>query len=1090
MIGFSSELVAIGGSQPGGTGAPGRLGRTWLVTAIGLVLSAALPLPAQDPVQLAKMPPPVPRRTAWTTSRVIGSPDPPPPYTTRRAFAQLTFEAPVHLVRGPGGRRLFVTQRDGRIVSFADRQDVRQVETFLKLDQETYSLAFHPRFHEHRFVYVFTNNRRVRPPDSVASNQILRYEVSRHEPPRALADSRSVVLQYPSDGHNGGDLAFGPDGLLYITSGDGSSDSDAWNTGQDLSDLTSGILRIDVDNPQGNLPYGIPDDNPFLKFADARPELYAYGMRNPWRFSFDAVTGNLYVGDVGQDLWEMIYLVRAGGNYGWSINEGSHPFHPLKQKGPTPILPPLAEHHHTESRSITGGLVYRAGRLADLTGAYIYGDYETGKIWGLRHEGDTVTWQRQLADSTLRPCSFAVGSDGRFYLVAHLSGEIHELVPAPPRDALPPFPERLSETGLFASLKDLTPSPGVVGYSVNVPQWCDTAHAQRHLALPGTGQMTFAASGHWTFPEGTVLVKTLIVPPVDGALGSASRRIETQLLTLQQGQWSGYSYVWNDTQDDARLAPAEGQELPVTIVDPDAASGSTQITWRVVSRTQCMVCHSRAAGFVLGVRTAQLNRVEEHVALPGSQLERLETEGLFTERLADSADSLDRLVAADDTSASLNARARSYLDANCAHCHVGAGGGNALITLKRGMPLEKTKLVGSRPLHADFNVPGAMLVAPGDPERSVLYLRVSRRGVGQMPPLATQLVDRKAVRLLHDWITHLSVPAELQAQMARAAAEIHGSSGMLTRWHIAGPLSGPPPDNILRKMATGVPAAAAVGMPSLSWKVTTGAGPESRVSLAAPATGGRHWLARSDIIVPETIDAQMLARADAGLRVWLQDELVFQQRMPAASGVRPARFDVTLHEGRNRILVLLETSGPKAAFSLNFRRRSASPRHEQLAEAALSRTGDPERGRRLFFSNAKVQCAKCHRVGAEGGRIGPDLTHLGSRLSLARIIESILQPSRIVAPRYQPVSMILTDGRVRSGIALAETSDTITLGSEEGRTYVVAKSQIASQQVQPRSLMPEGLHKTLTDQQFIDLIAFLTVPATDGSTTAGSKPIP
>ncbi len=956
------------------------------------------------------------------------------------------------------------------------------------MDQETYSIAFHPRFHEQRYVYVFTNNARVRAEGSVSRNQILRYEVSREEPPRALPDSRFVVLEYKSDGHNGGDLAFGPDGLLYITSGDGSSDSDAWNTGQDLSDLTSGILRIDVDNPQGNLPYGIPDDNPFLSFADARPELYAYGMRNPWRFSFDAVSGNLYVGDVGQDLWEMIYLVRAGGNYGWSINEGAHPFHPLKQKGPTPLLTPLTEHHHTESRSIIGGLVYRASRLADLTGAYIYGDYETGKIWGLRHEGDTVTWRQELADTTLRPCSFAVGSDGRFYLVAHLTGEIHELVPAPPRDTQPPFPLRLSATGLFASLTELAPSPGVVSYSVNTPQWCDTADARRHLALPGTRQMTFAASGHWTFPEGAVLVKTLSVPSIDAPL-TARRRIETQILTLQEGQWSGYSYVWNDAQDDARLAPAEGLELSVTIADPAATSDSTQIPWRVVSRTECMVCHSRAAGFVLGVRTEQLNCPEDNLTPARNQLRRLEEEGLFGSRLTDAPDSLARLAAPDDAAANLDARARSYLDANCAHCHVGAGGGNALITLKHGTPLEETKLVGSRPLHADFNVPGAMLVAPGDPERSVLYLRVSRRGVGQMPPLATQLVDRQAARLLHDWIAHLSVPAELQAQMARAAAEIHGASGMLTRWHIAGPLSSRPAGDVLQEVAAADAAASSGEMPSLSWRVTTGSGPESHVALADPATGRRYWMARTDIIVPETIDAQMLVRADVALGVWLHGGLAFEQGVLPADE-QPARFNVRLHKGRNRVLVVLEATRRKAGFSLNFRRRSAVPRHEQLAEAALSHTGDPERGRRLFFSASKGQCAKCHCVGTEGTEIGPDLTGVGSRLSLARIVESILEPNRIVAPRYQPVSMILTDGRVRSGIPLAETRDTITLGSEEGRQVVVTKSEIASQQVQPRSLMPEGLHETLTDQEFVDLIAFLSAPAADAPTTAGSHPAP
>ena len=337
----------------------------------------------------------------WTTSRILGSPEPPPPYTVERVFPHLTFSGPVHLLLGPARERYFLTEYTGRIVSFSVDPEEKETAPFLELKLNLHSLAFHPRFEENRFVYVFGNTAPDRKEGEVARNLVLRFEVSDESPPRALLESQQVILEYDSNGHNGGEAKFGPDGFLYISGGDGSSDSDDWNTGQDVSDLPSCMLRIDVDHPEAGRNYRIPDDNPLVNIEAARGELWAYGFRNPWRFSFDEQTGNLYVGDVGQDLWEMIFLVRPGDNFGWSVKEGGHDFHPYKKQGPTPIVPPLVVHHHTESRSITGGHVYHGPRLPELEGAYLYGDYETGKIWGLRHQGNQVTWHQELADISL-----------------------------------------------------------------------------------------------------------------------------------------------------------------------------------------------------------------------------------------------------------------------------------------------------------------------------------------------------------------------------------------------------------------------------------------------------------------------------------------------------------------------------------------------------------------------------------------------------------------------------------------------------------------------------------------------------------------
>ena len=190
------------------------------------------------------------------------------------------------------------------------------------------------------------------------------------DPPRCDPKSEKVLITWLAGGHNGGDLHFGNDGYLYISTGDGASPNppDRSNTGQDISDLLSSILRIDVDHEDKDRPYAIPADNPFIKTPKARPEVWAYGFRNPWRMSFDRPTGDLWVGDVGWELWEMIYRVKRGGNYGWSVMEGPQAVRPESKRGPTPILPPNLAFPHTEAASITGGYVYRGNKLKELQG--------------------------------------------------------------------------------------------------------------------------------------------------------------------------------------------------------------------------------------------------------------------------------------------------------------------------------------------------------------------------------------------------------------------------------------------------------------------------------------------------------------------------------------------------------------------------------------------------------------------------------------------------------------------------------------------------------------------------------------------------
>ncbi|MBI3852587.1 MAG: PQQ-dependent sugar dehydrogenase [Verrucomicrobia bacterium] len=696
-------------------------------------------------------------RIPWTTSRVIGSPEPPLPYTVEKTFTNIQWQQPIFITAESGTDRLFVIQQNGetnrpaRVLRLRDDPNTAQVETFLAISNRlVYSFAFHPGYRTNGYIYLFSNGPT---PETNRLNRISRFTVGRQPPQPCDPKTEQVILEWRSMGHDGGGLVFGQDGMLYISSGDGSGDSDTWATGQDLSDLNGGILRINVDQPDGTRPYSVPKDNPFIGLKDARPENWAYGLRNPWRLTIDQKTGQIWVGSNGQDLWETAHLMRRGENYGWSVYEGSHPFYLNRKLGPTPVVLPTIEHSHSEARSLTGGVVYYGHELSELDGVYIYGDYSTGKIWGARHDGKRVTWRQELASTELLITAFAVDQRGRMLIADH-AGNIFRLIRAPKQISKAKFPTRLSETGLFRSTKAHQVQPGVIPYSVNAPGWADGASAERFIALPGDTRIGYASSGGWNFTNGAVLVQTLSLEREAG--NPASRqRIETRLLVFQGGQWAGYSYRWNDAQSDATLVRKTGDEKEFVIHDRRATGGVRRQVWRFPSRAECSACHSRAANFVLGMSESQMNRVHDYDGVKDNQLRTLEHIGLFTNALPKPPAELTKQVDPYHPSESLEARARSYLHANCSVCHVGAGGGNSKMILSLSTKLEEMNVIGARPQHDTFGIADAMLIAPGDPDRSILYQRLSRRGRGQMPPVVVSTADEKAIALVRDWIRSL-----------------------------------------------------------------------------------------------------------------------------------------------------------------------------------------------------------------------------------------------------------------------------------------------------------------------------------------------
>jgi glucose/arabinose dehydrogenase len=722
------------------------------ILLLASLLASALLLPAAE-------------RVPFKGSKVVGTPEPPPPYRARRVLDRVAFKSPLYVLSHPKHERLFVVEQQGKIVSMP--LGAEKADPFLTLPgHEFYAMTFHPKYADNGLAYVFANTALA---PGRRKNVLLRFKVT-GDPPACDLKSKATVIEWESNGHNGGDLGFAADGMLYITSGDGTSDSDENRTGQDLSDLNSGILRIDVDAP--GKPYAVPKDNPFLTVKGARPELWAFGLRNPWRMHIDPATNDLYIGDVGQDASEMVYLGKKGANYGWAIREGTRPFHTHLKPGPGPFTDPLIEHSHSESRSLTGGIVYRGKKLPELRGAYVYGDYSTGRIWGLRQKGGKVTWKGDVARTRLQIVGFGTGPDGELYL-ADLGGQIHTLEKAPPAPPGPAFPRRLSQTGLFSSVKGHRPAAGTITYDVLSPLWSDGADKERFIALPGASRLTFSNRGFWGFPEQTVLVKTFRL---------AGKRVETRLLHLNEGEWVGYSYAWSAEQDDAALVADGGR-------DDDDVLGTGK-KWRYPSRSECMMCHTRAANYVLGLCTAQMS-IE--------QLREMERLGVFTVPASEQAaawrergealaalirprlpkwawsavgrlgsrirapkrdlpvlpvlpEEMPRLARPDDDSAPLDLRARSYLHANCAHCHVWAGGGNSAIDLHFATPPEKRKYLNASPMHGPQGAKDARIIAPGAPERSVLYLRLTKRGRGQMPPLASHASDLEGARLIERWI--------------------------------------------------------------------------------------------------------------------------------------------------------------------------------------------------------------------------------------------------------------------------------------------------------------------------------------------------
>ena len=667
-------------------------------------------------------------------------------------FTSLSFNASVGLYQAPNDNtNWYVIEQGGAIRRFNGTNPTAAatygtVQVTSGGEMGLLGLAFHPDFPTDSRVFLSYTLR---------VNGVLESRISSFVNSTATTLGTETILMrvnQPEDNHNGGDIHFGPDGHLYIGFGDGGGGGDnhgSIGNGQRLTTLLGKVLRIDVN---GAAPYAVPSSNPFFNASNASdrcpaggrasgncPEIYAWGFRNPWRWSFDRATGELWAGDVGQGQWEEVDVVQRGGNYGWRCREGAHDYSPTTQGCDTAtVIDPVTEYDHSLGTAITGGYVYRGPQDTPLKGRYLFGDSGSGRLWAWLPENATTQaplQPTQLADTNLSIVSFGEGNDGEIYVVNYNS--LHRIVFQPPSGG-GTAPTALSATGCVNPADPKQPAAGLIPYDIRAPFWSDGAAKQRWIGLPDGSPITVQANGDWDFPNGTVLVKNFTL---------ASRLIETRLFMRHpDGSWGGFTYAWNDAQTDATLVPGGSVR---------SINGQP---WIYPSEGQCVQCHTSVAGRALGLETAQLNRnfVYPQTGRTANELFTLNHIQVLTPAIPDPA-AQPTMADPSDTSAPLNDRARAYLHTNCSQCHREGGPTPSTMDLRYTTPLNQTNACEAAPQSGNLGLgSAARLIDPGSAANSILVNRTNRRDANAMPPVGSAQIDTAGVALLTQWINGLT----------------------------------------------------------------------------------------------------------------------------------------------------------------------------------------------------------------------------------------------------------------------------------------------------------------------------------------------
>ncbi|WP_367874836.1 PQQ-dependent sugar dehydrogenase [Luteolibacter sp. Populi] len=730
------------------------------------------------------------------------------------AFPGLGFTDPMWIAEIPGTDEFVVVEKSGKLKRFRNDPEVKAVSVVLDLgpqlqvseDQGLYQIAFHPEFGKPGSVHAadvfLTYSHRPAAVGAAPDKSMWRLSRFQWQAAAGRIDpaSESVLIQQydPNRWHNGGAMAFDNSGCLMVTCGDGGGTDDQFGQSQALDGgFFGGVFRIDMDNdlsrshairrqptelpgkPSGfpasfSQGYSVPNDNPWLDPAGGLlEETYAIGLRSPHSAHYDRESGGLWVGDVGRKDREEFDLVTKAANLQWPFMEGS--ITGPKARGPLHGVetPPVYEYNRAAGGCIIGGMRYRGTRWADrLGGKVIFGDNVKGSILALE---EAPTEGPPFAKEILSGfgagiysglANICTDSAGEIYLMklngrGEDGGTVQKMVPGLPYADPPAL---LSATGLFLDTARLLPSPALVPFEVASPGWSDGAGKQRWIVLPNDGnrdrveeKISYSAAGNWSFPAGTVFVKHLEMP-LDERRPGVLKRFETRVMvcTANGGKY-GLTYRWNEQGSDAVLL-AGGEEESFTLTRGDGSSESR--VWSYPSRGDCLQCHTNSAGQALGLRTHQINRMVPHAGGTANQLARFNSEGMFEPALgeADLANALEARPLDDDT-APLEHRVRSYLDANCAHCHQ-PGGMVPYFDARLQTALQDQGLIDAA-IKGQYQLAGGRYLKPDNARLSAMHVRLKSDLPGiAMPPLGRHSADQRAVDLLAEYIGALGPVVE------------------------------------------------------------------------------------------------------------------------------------------------------------------------------------------------------------------------------------------------------------------------------------------------------------------------------------------
>lgn len=768
--------------------------------------NTTLSLPAELPVA-----------TGYTTSSAI----------TFSNGTPMTFMNPM-CTSFPNGEtnRLYVAQRAGivRVVNSLSAANPSQA-TFMDLatyltnqgtplpfadENGLLSMAFHPNYNQNGYFYLYfsitiSGQLHQRLARFQATGSPGAYNAATTADPATMTPLLTIYDQ--AINHNGGDLAFGSDGYLYLSLGDEGGGGDSFNNARFINkDFWGQMLRLDVDNDPANLTpnahsqpgpfpsavhagtYKVPADNPFIGFTSwhnltitpstVRTEIFATGLRNPFRFTIDPPTGRIFLGDVGQQNWEEVDIIIKGGDYGWSWREGLHDF----VGEPAPTTPPGTGFNPVDpifeyvsdnaaggiiyGASVCGGIVYRGNQLTELQGKYIFCDiFGGGGIIAALSETSPGVWTAQQL--TTRPQIVDFGTDPRNGepLLCGLGGTIYKLTRSGTSGTAPPA--TLSATGAFSNLSTLTPNTGIISYEPNVNFWSDYAIKSRWFSIKNTTDtVTFSSTGNWTFPTGMVWIKHFDFETTRGS-PATKRRLETRFLVKTTNEVYGLSYKWRADQTDADLVAESG----LTEVIP---SSSPSQTWRYPSRGECITCHSQVGGHALSFNTPQVNRTHDYGAGMQNQIQALSDAGYFSAPVGE-VNSLPAFAAASDTTQSLEWRVRSYLAVNCVQCHQPGGASQGSWDARFTTKTDAANLINGLLINDGGDTANRFAV-PGDAVHSMLLKRQQGNGVARMPPLGTNERDLVNEQLVTDWIASLTTRQSFAQWLAAQSPPVGAAS--------------------------------------------------------------------------------------------------------------------------------------------------------------------------------------------------------------------------------------------------------------------------------------------------------------------------